>query len=228
MDRSIDQLASYIWLSRLVTETGIGVPRMRRVMAAFESVEALYEASPDVIAEHASAPPECILRIKRFVRDAKQKEEAVQAAEKGTIQGIGCLTDTDPLFPARLKEIGSCPFLLFYQGDIEKVLTKAEFVVTIVGSRSPTGYGRTATREIAAEIAQAGVTVVSGMARGIDSIAHRAALEAGGLTAAVLGGGIDHIYPPEHGESVVLMSLVVFLINARNAFIAALFRHFTF
>ncbi len=79
-------------------------------------------------------------------------------------------------------------------------MCRAESIVTVIGTRSPSGYGRTATRRIAADIARAGVTVVSGLARGIDSIAHRAALGEGGLTAAVLGGGIDHVYPPEHRE----------------------------
>ena len=200
MTTTVDELTGYVWLSRLVTVTGIGVPRMRQVMKSVGSVSLLYDASAESLSERVKAPPEIILRIRRFVQDDVNRKEAAEVSRRAASQGIGCMTETDAAFPSRLREIGSCPFLLFFMGDIERLLSQAENVVTIVGSRSPTGYGRTATRKIVSEIAGAGVTVVSGMARGIDSIAHRAALDAGGLTAAVLGGGIDHVYPPEHGD----------------------------
>jgi DNA processing protein len=84
---------------------------------------------------------------------------------------------------------------LYIRGGLEE---QDRWAAAVVGTRRPTPYGVTVTREIAATLAANGITVVSGLARGIDAIAHRAALEAGGRTVAVLGSGLDHIYPPEH------------------------------
>ncbi len=200
MEMSPGLLTGYVWLSRLVSVAGISVKKMRMALEEFGSVSALFDASAHELVERVSFPPEMLHRVKDYAHDNSHREAAARTAGISAAQGIGCMTEADPCYPSRLLEIRSHPFLIFYRGDIDRVLSKAENVVTIVGSRSPTGYGRTATRKIAEEIAKAGVTVVSGLARGIDSIAHRAVLDAGGLTAAVLGGGIDHVYPPEHGD----------------------------
>ncbi|MBP7401360.1 MAG: DNA-processing protein DprA [Clostridia bacterium] len=192
------ELATYIWLSRMTTITGIGVPRIRRMAEKAGSAAALADSPPERLAEWLGGPAEETAKILRYARDGRHREEAGKTAEYAAGRGIGCLADCDPGYPPRLLEIRSHPWLLFFRGDIERILCRPECVATVVGSRSPTGYGRTATRKIVGEIARAGVTIVSGLARGIDSIAHRAALDAGGMTAAVLGGGIDHVYPPEH------------------------------
>ena len=114
-----------------------------------------------------------------------------------TDHGIDILTAGSREYPAILDEIYDPPSVLFCAGD----LTPAdEIAVAIVGSRHATQYGKKVTQQLARGLALAGVTIVSGLARGIDGVAHRAALEAGGRTIAVLGGGILNVYPAEHSD----------------------------
>lgn len=105
------------------------------------------------------------------------------------------ITWHDEDYPPRLKEIFDRPPLLYVRGEL---LPADERSVAIVGTRKPTAYGREVAHRLAYDTARAGVTVVSGLARGIAAIAHRAALEAGERTIAVLGSGVDVIYPKEH------------------------------
>lgn len=108
---------------------------------------------------------------------------------------IHFMTYADEQFPVVLKESPYYPWVLYYRGDPS--LT-AHFTLAMVGTRVPTNYGRIVADRIASELAQSGICIVSGMARGIDSIAHRAALRADGKTIAVLGTSLEHIYPQEN------------------------------
>ncbi len=103
-------------------------------------------------------------------------------------------------YPARLATIADPPHLLYVRGALEERNANA---VAVVGSRHCTTYGRRAAEKLAAGLARAGYTVISGLARGIDGAAHRGALQAGGRTLAVLAGGLSRIYPPEHTELAV-------------------------
>lgn len=105
------------------------------------------------------------------------------------------ITPKDKGYPKLLKEIPDPPQKLWVRGEIKKEDEKA---IAVVGARRATNYGREVTEELVNALVVAGLTIVSGMARGIDSCAHKAALEAGGRTIAVLGSGIDVIYPPEN------------------------------
>jgi DNA processing protein len=98
-------------------------------------------------------------------------------------------------YPVLLREIAAPPPVLYYRGELLETDATA---VAIVGTRRVTQYGREMTIRIASELARAGVTIVSGLARGVDGIAHQAALDAGGRTIAVLGSGVNRMYPPEH------------------------------
>lgn len=109
--------------------------------------------------------------------------------------GATVLTRADPQYPPLLQHISMPPTVLYMRG----AMTAAdETGVAVIGTRRVTAYGREVTSRIAGDLARAGVTVVSGLALGVDGIAHTAALDAGGRTIAVLGSGIDHVYPPEH------------------------------
>jgi DNA processing protein len=110
-------------------------------------------------------------------------------------KGIKILTIKDKNYPKLLKEIFDPPFLIYLKGEIK---SKDDFSLAIVGSRRPTNYGREVTESLTQALVYQGFTIVSGMARGIDSVAHKATLEAGGRTIAVLGSGVDVIYPPEN------------------------------
>jgi DNA processing protein len=109
--------------------------------------------------------------------------------------GVRALTWHDEAYPTRLKEIFDRPPLLYVRGELAAA---DEWSVAIVGTRRATVYGRQAAEELAAGLARNGVTVVSGLARGIDAIAHKAALAAGGRTVAALACGLDLVYPPEN------------------------------
>lgn len=110
---------------------------------------------------------------------------------------VNQLTLTKHLIPEKLRHIPQPPRELFVQGgNLEELLARP--CVTIVGSRKVSAYGRAVTVQMATDLARAGVTVVSGLAIGVDSIAHQAALEAGGLAIAVLPCGLDRVYPARH------------------------------
>lgn len=111
--------------------------------------------------------------------------------------GVTALAATDSRYPSRLGEIADAPPVLYVRGAW---LPEDEWGVAVVGTRRATAYGRQAAGDLARGLGVNSVTVVSGLARGIDTIAHNAALEAGGRTVAVLANGRDTVYPPEHAR----------------------------
>jgi DNA processing protein len=102
---------------------------------------------------------------------------------------------TDPRYPARLREIFDPPPLLYARGRVELL---GNLMLGVVGTRRPTAYGTQVASRLSKELAEAGLTIASGMARGIDTAAHRAVLDAGGDTVAVFGCGVDEVYPSEN------------------------------
>jgi len=109
--------------------------------------------------------------------------------------GIGILGISGEAYPRSLREIHDPPMVLYVRGDI---LKEDFYAVAVVGTRKPNDYGYQTARQFSGILAERGLTVVSGLARGVDSVAHRGAMEAGGRTIAVLGCGLDQIYPPEN------------------------------
>ncbi len=112
--------------------------------------------------------------------------------EKLDRYGVKVLTYHGPDYPSRLKEIYDYPPLLYVRGSL---LSGDEWCLAVVGTRRATVYGRQVTEEIVADLARSKITIVSGLARGIDSVAHHAALEAGGRSIAIFACGLDIIYP---------------------------------
>ncbi len=112
-----------------------------------------------------------------------------------TSQGIKVLTWLDEDYPPRLKNIQQPPPVLYIKGEYK---LQDHWAVAVVGTRRVTSYGRQVTEQISTLLARNGITIISGLARGVDGIAHHAALSTGGRTLAVLGSGVDQIYPPEH------------------------------
>jgi DNA processing protein len=141
-----------------------------------------------VLAAVGAAPP-----LPRFADVLRQRgRQMLASAARARIEAVAW---GDPGYPPLLASIPDAPFVLWFQGR-SACFTKP--AVAIVGSRAATPYGLEAASRLAGDLAAAGVLVVSGLARGIDSAAHRAALAAGGDTVAVLGSGVDVIYPAEH------------------------------
>ena len=110
-------------------------------------------------------------------------------------KGIKFLTLADSNYPKNLKQIDDSPFLLYYKGEIKK---SDDLAIGVVGTRRPTIYGKEVTENLVADLTSCGLTIISGMARGVDSIAHRTAMQYGGRTIAVFACGVDVIYPPEN------------------------------
>jgi DNA processing protein len=127
--------------------------------------------------------------------EARPKIDPDAEMERLRRAGVKAYAWPDAGYPVRLKEIDDRPPVLYVRGDLRP---SDEWAVAIVGTRRATPYGRQAAEHFAAELAQHDITVVSGLARGVDAVAHRAALSAGGRTIAVLACGLDIVYPPEH------------------------------
>jgi DNA processing protein len=170
--------------------TGIGPVRVRSLVQTFGSIEAAWKAPAEELRK-AGLGEKLVQRLVEARSDLDLGNELARVQQLG----LQVLPMDDPQYPARLKEIESPPLVLYLSGQL---LPQDEWAAAIVGTRRATPYGKAVAAELAGGLAASGVTVVSGLARGIDGIAHQAALEAGGRTLAVLGSGLDHIYPPEH------------------------------
>jgi DNA processing protein len=169
---------------------GIGAVRMQGLVAYFGDLEIAWNASaPELMEAGLNA------KLAEKVLGAKKQIDLNQVWARIEAQGIKILTWADEEYPARLKEIDQPPPVLYIRGEY---LMDDLFAVAIVGTRKVTQYGRQVTEDIASFLAANGITVVSGLARGVDAIAHQTALKAGGRTIAILGSGVDKIYPPEH------------------------------
>jgi len=169
---------------------GIGAVRFRALLEHFGDAQTAWQASPVELMQTGLSPKiiDNLLKIRSQV-------SLDQIWERLQTLGIQTLTWEDDAYPLHLKEIDQPPPVLYVRGAL---LPEDEWCVAVVGTRRVTAYGRQVTEEIASFLASNGVTVVSGLARGVDSIAHAHTLNHGGRTIAVLGSGVDRIYPPEH------------------------------
>jgi DNA processing protein len=169
---------------------GIGAVRFHALLDTFGDAASAWQAPPEALiaAGLSQKITTNLLKIRAQI-DLDQIWNNIQA------KGIRVLTWEDESYPRYLREIDQPPPVLYLLGGF---IPDDDWAVAIVGTRRVTAYGRQVAEEVAATLARSGVTVVSGLARGIDAVAHQAALNAGGRTLAVLGSGVDCIYPPEH------------------------------
>jgi DNA processing protein len=169
---------------------GVGAVRLRSLIDHFGSVSSAWNGKPEEL--HAAGLGE--KTIARLIAARSGVDlDALWASIAS--QGIQILTSEDEAYPGRLREIEQPPPVLYVRGEW---LPEDQFAVAIVGTRRITAYGRQVTEQLSAYLAANGVTIVSGLARGVDAVAHSAALAAGGRTAAVMGSGVDRVYPPEN------------------------------
>ena len=186
-DVRTNELAYWVALHRVGR---LGAARFALLEAAFESMEAAWRADREelVAAGLDERTAEEIVRRRPDIDPAAECERLHEA-------DVRALHRPHPAYPARLREIDDAPPVVYVKGSWEQ---QDDWSVSVVGTRRATAYGRQAADELARDLAAHGVTVVSGLARGVDTIAHRAALDAGGRTVAVLANGLDTIYPPEN------------------------------
>lgn len=177
------------WLA-LKSVEGLGNVGFKNLLSVFGSPRKVLEASVDTLKTAGGIRDQTAVRIKRFSRWG-QVEEEMDLARKA---GVSIVTAADPLYPRLLLNIHDYPPLLYVKGQ----LRDDDVSIAVVGSRAASAYGTFTTERLCRDLAYAGITVVSGMARGIDSAAHRGTLSAKGRTIAVLGCGLDIVYPAEN------------------------------
>jgi DNA processing protein len=169
---------------------GIGAVRMQALLDCFGDAQSAWNARASDLRSAGLTE-----RVVQNLVKLRGEVDLALVWERIQKRGIQVITRQDEHYPRRLKEIDQSPPVLYTCGDLTP---GDEWAVAIVGTRRVTGYGRAITEELTDYLARNGVTVVSGLARGVDAVAHETALRAGGRTIAVLGSGVDRIYPPEH------------------------------
>ena len=177
------------WLGLTKLE-GLGVRGAHRLVEHFGSPAAAYTASLTEL-ESCGIPA----RVAQSIFAQAGLKEAARDLEASAKAGCQVVAYSSDDYPPRLKQIPDPPLVLYVRGEV-KVLSS--YAVAIVGTRRPTAYGSQVAQRLGRDLAQRQLVIVSGLARGIDSAAHRGALEAKGKTVAVLGSGIDVIYPREN------------------------------
>ena len=194
-----------LWLSIRHTP-GVGEGTLRRLMAAFPDPATIPHQSPEDLRREAGVNrPTAEAIIRGQVTDGFAADRAWLEEDRRTL-----LCRPDPAYPQLLAETADPPLLLYLAGDVTALDPGP--TLAIVGSRGASRVGRETARSFARDLASAGFTIVSGLARGIDGAAHRGVLEAGGRTVAVLGSGPDRVYPAEHAalaEEVAASGAVV-------------------
>lgn len=167
---------------------GLGPVKIAKLIEFFHQPDLIFKECSEKLLQTGIINQQCCSQIHN-PETLKNAEQLIEKTEKA---GITLLTLSDPLYPQYLKEIFAPPPLLFVKGDLSIFKKHA---VSIVGTRTPTQYGKAATLQIVKGLVENNLTVVSGMARGIDTIAHESTLSMKGSTIAVLGCGIDVVYP---------------------------------
>jgi len=181
---------AFYWLALSLTP-GVGSTLMRRLLDRFKTPEAVFHAPRKELLEIEGLGEKVAQEIRKGPLEKAVEKELHLLREVGG----RLITLKDEEYPKRLGDIYDPPALLYMRGELKK---EDELAVSIVGSRKTTPYGRWFTEKVSQELARYGVTIVSGMARGIDGLAHWGAISGGGRTIAVLGCGVDVIYPSEN------------------------------
>lgn len=172
---------------------GVGPRTRKSLLARFGSAEAVLRAPESKLREVEGVGP----KISRAIVAAREEINPVAELRICREHGIDVLLEGSPAYPRLLSEIFDPPGLLFIRGSLLPIDAVS---LAIVGTRHATQYGIDQAQKLASGLARAGYTIISGLARGIDAAAHRAALQSGGRTIAILGSGVLNIYPPEHAD----------------------------
>jgi DNA processing protein len=179
-----DETLSWLELSLI---SGVGTKTFYRLLDHFGTARSVLDASPAALRQAPGVGPALVEAIGRGSKTELAK--SIQLIEQ---QGVSVMSIRDDDYPEALKHIDDPPPLLYVKGTLRAIDRNA---ISIVGSRRATHYGKTVAERLAADLSRLGVTVVSGLAYGVDAAAHRGSLAAGGRTLAVLGCGVDVVYP---------------------------------
>ena len=172
---------------------GVGVVLYRRLVRHFGTLDGALKATERALREVQGIGPV----LARAIREQARLGAAAREIETAARLGIRILPFWDETYPGMLKPLYDPPLVLYSQGTLAPSDASA---VAIVGTRAPTYYGRAQTERLSRLLAARQITVVSGLARGVDTVAHESALKAGGRTVAVIGSGLRNVYPPENAK----------------------------
>ncbi len=187
----LDAETELYWLAMALVP-GLGHRKGARLLEKFADVRCVFNASrADLEAAGLSGA------VAQSIVSGCTFEEAYSQQERARAIGCQILPQCHPLYPSSLREVLDAPLILFALGNVDLL---HDVNVAIVGTRRPTTYGKNVAEKLGRDLATLQVCVVSGMARGIDTHAHRGVLNAGGKTIAVFGCGVDHVYPAENRE----------------------------
>lgn len=185
----MDDIYYYLAFSHCL---GIGPNRFDALMRQYSSVKDAYEANKEELNRDLK------FGIGNTLADFKEKFDPVEKLEEIKRKEITVLTREDSRYPQSLKNLSDAPICLYVKGDIDHfdLNDPKTLFFSIVGTRKPTAYGEQITKKFASELAQSGMVIVSGLAIGVDAMAHKSTIESDGRTVAFLGCGVDIIYPP--------------------------------
>lgn len=186
----MNEREAYVALNMMVKVGPVGV---RALCGAVGSAEAIFHADRHTLMQAPGVGPETAAAI------VEQRERVDWRGELDRAEAAGArvVTVIDAEYPAALREIHDPPLALYVRGSLR---SGDKHALAVVGTRHPTHYGREVAERFAGQLARSGMTVVSGLAEGIDTAAHKGALKAGGRTLAVIGSGLDCVYPPSNRE----------------------------
>ena len=182
-----DQTRYWVALSQV---KGLGAVRFRKLERYFQDLERAWVAGPREL--HNAGLEHGVVSTLVEARGRISPDDEMARLEK---EGVQALTWRDPAYPPRLQQIDDPPPVLYVKGTL---LPEDERAVAIVGTRSPTSYGREAAAALAGDLARCGIAIISGLALGVDTVAHRAALTQEGRTVAVVANGLDLTYPRDN------------------------------
>jgi len=191
----MDNLLYWVWLA---STPGLGSRKISRLLQAFGSPKGVWKASEAELRSVAGLSHQNVFQLCK-----KDMEAADQIINKAKKSGIRIITIQDAEYPENLRNIYDPPHVLYVVGQ---PFQQEDIMISVVGSRMASPYGKSIAEKISFELAQRGIIIVSGMARGIDTYAHKGALKAGKRTVAVLGCGVDIVYPKENRELMKYIS----------------------
>jgi len=172
----------------------VGSTRLRKLLDTFETLERLFKATANEIQQVERIGP---VAAERIATGCRNERALAQELARAKARGVTVVTLEDAEYPQQLKTIHDPPLVLYVQGTLTAEDTVS---VAIVGTRRASFYGLRSAEQLGYDLALRGITVVSGLALGVDGAAHRGAVKAKGRTLAILGSGLDHLYPPAHQE----------------------------
>ncbi|MCX6704678.1 MAG: DNA-processing protein DprA [Candidatus Woesebacteria bacterium] len=194
------------YLTAIYAFNYFGPARVKLLLSYFKKAKIIWECSKEELIE-TGLPEEKVFAFDDFRKNFDIEKYFKRLSDLK----IGVVTVLDKDYPRSLKGLDGAPSVLYHKGTLNSLEANS---VAIVGSRQMTSYGKEVTEKFSGELAGFGVTIISGLARGVDTFAHRACLAAGGMTVAVLGNGLDSIYPPEN------VGLAQAIIKAKGALIS--------